>query len=179
MGNPQETSNRILRDYTSNIQKRIMKITKDWLVGFVDGEGCFYVAINNSKSRKTTNVQLEFTIVQHKRDINLLYAIKDFFECGLVRPNKNKTESVWAFRVRDRKSLETIIIPFFEANPLLTTKSLNFLKFKQIYSLVKDGQHLSKQGLHKIRVIKSTMNRLSEVTLLDKDIVPTLLKDKE
>ena len=33
----------------------------------------------------------EFRIVQHKRDIKLLYGIKKFFGCGIVTYNKNKT----------------------------------------------------------------------------------------
>jgi hypothetical protein len=34
----------------------------------------------------------EFTIVQHKRDLELLYAIKDYFNCGIVQSNRGRKE---------------------------------------------------------------------------------------
>ena len=47
------------------------QIIKDpyWLVGFVDGEGCFYIKINNEKIPK---ILLTFSISQHIRDYPLL-----------------------------------------------------------------------------------------------------------
>lgn len=63
-----------------------MKFDNNWVVGFVDGEGCFYVGINKNKTmRLKTQVLPEFLIIQHKRDIKLLYALKDFFGCVLLK----------------------------------------------------------------------------------------------
>ena len=54
------------------------KITDQWLLGFVDGEGCFHVGINKNNTMKLgVQVIPEFTIVQHIRDIYLLYSIID------------------------------------------------------------------------------------------------------
>lgn len=162
-----------------------MKISKEWLTGFVDGEGCFYVAVIKNDSLKVGyQVQLEFVIAQHERDVQVLHAIKKYFKCGLVTKNKGskkyKEDRVWVFRVRKLTNLGEIIIPFFDNVELLTTKKYNYLKFKEVYKLIQSGQHLSEEGLTKIIQIKNTMNRKSLIELsLDKDIVPTLLKDKE
>jgi len=137
-----------------------MKITNEWLSGFVDGEGCFYVAILKKSSMTVGyQVQLEFIITQHGRDIEVLHAIKDFFGCGLVRKNKGKNDVIWVYRVRDIKSLGEKIIPFFDTIGLLTTKKYNFNSFKQIYLKVITGEHLTLKGLNEIRKIKENMNR--------------------
>jgi hypothetical protein len=144
-----------------------MKITKDWLSGFVDGEGCFYVAtIKNSSLTLGYQVQLEFIITQHERDVLVLHAIRDYFGCGLVRRNKGSTDKVWAYRVRDLKSIGEKIIPFFDKDTLLTTKKYNFKKFKQIYLKIAAGEHLTLEGFNEILKIKSLMNRNADCSLL-------------
>jgi len=153
-----------------------MKITKDWLKGFIDGEGCFYVGILKNKSMSEgVQVQLEFTIVQHKKDIKLLYAIRKYFGCGIVSSNRGKESEVWMYRVRKYESLGKVIIPFFVKNELLTGKKFDFNKFREVYMLMEKKEHLTKEGLLKIRKLKEGMNK----RILDKEIVPTLLRNKE
>jgi len=62
-----------------------MSLQTGWIVGFVDGEGCFHIGINKNPSMSTEyQVLPEFTVTQHKRDIKLLYAFKSYFHCGVV-----------------------------------------------------------------------------------------------
>ena len=71
-----------------------------WIVGFVDGEGCFYVGINKHPDMICGyQVLPEFTVVQHGKDIQILYALKKFFGCGVVRSNHGDR---MAYRVRYR-----------------------------------------------------------------------------
>ena len=142
-----------------------MKINKDWLVGFVDGEGTFFIGIQGG-------VLAEFVITQHKRDIQLLYAIRKFLNCGVIRVQQN----ICYFRVRKREHLLNIILPFFSYNELMTVKKFDFYDFKRVLELVEKGKHRSKEGLAEIVAIKNGMNR---GRILDEDIVPSLLKDKE
>ena len=75
-----------------------MMLSEDWVVGFVDGEGCFHVGINAHKEMSIGyQVLPEFTVVQHQRDVELLHALKNFFGCGVVRRNHGDRLS---FRVR-------------------------------------------------------------------------------
>lgn len=46
------------------------RITPGWLLGFVEGDGSFFIRRNN--------YQLNFAIVQHSRDLDLMYKICDF-----------------------------------------------------------------------------------------------------
>ena len=134
-----------------------MKLDAHWVVGFVDGEGCFFVGIN-PHSEMTSHFQVlpEFTVVQHRRDIQLLHALKEFFGCGVVR--RNRAERM-AYRVRSVEHLKDTIVPFFEKHPLKSKKQLDFLKFRDVIRLMAEGEHLRPEGIVKIRALASQMNR--------------------
>jgi hypothetical protein len=44
---------------------------------------------------------------------------------------------------------------------MLSTKHINYLKWRKAYILVQSRDHLTEQGLTKIKRLKFTMNRLS------------------
>ena len=132
------------------------RLEAQWVVGFVDGEGCFYVGINAQPEMKTGyQVLPEFTVVQHKREVQLLFALKKFFGCGVVRQNHGDR---MAYRVRGLENLRERIIPFFEKHPLKTKKRLDFLKFRKIVLLMEREEHLHPAGIEKIRQLASEMN---------------------
>ena len=140
-----------------NVQSRSSRLNAQWIVGFTDGEGCFYVGLN-PHPEMTTGFQVlpEFTVVQHKRDVKILYAIKEFFGCGVVRVNHGDR---MCYRVRDIKHLAEIIVPFFSEHPLKTIKNVDFIRFRRVVELIKKGEHLKPDGIEKIRDITSLMNR--------------------
>lgn len=135
-----------------------MKLEANWIVGFVDGEGCFHVSINTHKEM-TTGFQIlpEFTVVQHKRDVELLHALKSHFGCGVVRVNHGDRMS---YRVRAINHLLEIIIPFFMKHSLKTKKNVEFKKFRKILLLIERKEHLTQDGVEKIRQIAGQMNNL-------------------
>ena len=127
------------------VRKLPMKLDAQWITGFVDGEGCFYVGINKHSEMKVGfQVLPELTVVQHKRDIQILYALRDYFECGVVRTNHGDR---WAYRVRSITDLFEIIVPFFIKYPLKSKKRLDFEKFKHILKMMKEGDHMSLEGI--------------------------------
>lgn len=135
-------------------------LSADWIVGFVDGEGCFHVAINKNEGMKFGyQIQPEFTVVQHKRDVNLLYRLKTAFNCGVVRVNHSDR---FCWRVRDLDNLANKIIPFFEKHPLKSKKNIDFKKFRKVVLMMKQNQHLTVEGFNEIAKIASQMNRKVE-----------------
>jgi hypothetical protein len=134
-----------------------MKINSNWISGFVDGEGTFYVGINKNNSM-TIGYQVlpEFRIVQHERDIELLRQIKKYFNCGVVRKNHDTRQEL---RIRSLVHLTHVVIPHFEKYPLISCKKFDFLKFKEIIELMNSKKHLSQAGLKKIIMIAAKMNR--------------------
>jgi hypothetical protein len=58
----------------------------NWVAGFVDAEGCFYINYYKSSTRKLGfGVQCEFYITQHTRDTELINSFIKYFGCGRYR----------------------------------------------------------------------------------------------
>jgi hypothetical protein len=134
-----------------------MNLDAGWVTGFVDGEGCFHVGINmHSDMKAGYQVLPEFTVVQHRRDVQVLHALKAYFGCGVVRVNHADR---MAYRVRSQEHLLQRIVPFFMKHPLKTKKNVDFLKFRDVLLLMEKGEHLNPDGIERIRAIASAMNR--------------------
>ena len=134
-----------------------MNLDSHWVVGFVDGEGCFHVGINAHADMKVGyQVLPEFTVVQHERDAQVLHGLKAFFGCGVVRVNHGDR---LAYRVRSLEHLRERIVPFFLSHPLKTKKNVDFLKFRDVILLMQRGEHLTPEGIENIRRITAVMNR--------------------
>ena len=134
-----------------------MKLSTEWITGFVDGEGCFHVGINErSDMASGWQVLPEFTVVQHERDVQVLHALKAHFGCGVVRKNHGDR---MAYRVRGHEHLLERIVPFFEKHPLKTSKRIDFQRFRRVVRMMADGAHLDAEGVAKIRALAEGMNR--------------------
>lgn len=132
------------------------RLNAQWITGFVDGEGCFHVAINRMpKMQIGWQVLPEFRVVQHKRDMQILHRIKETLGCGKVKQNHGDRFEV---RVRGMEELKKVI-EFFKKYPLQTIKRKNFETFCEIIEIMERKEHLTKRGLDKIARMASTMNQ--------------------
>ena len=131
------------------------RLDSKWIIGFIDGEGCFHVAINKlPKMTLGWQVLPEFRVVQHQRDEKVLQRIQNFFEFGQIcRNHKDRKE----FRVRGLENLNKLV-KFFKKYPLQTSKQKNFEVFAEVIKLMNERQHLTKEGLNKIANLSSKMN---------------------
>jgi len=136
---------------------------EQWVVGFVDGEGCFSVPIfRNRTCRLGWQVQPEFTVVQGARSVQVLHLLKQFFGCGQVGRNgrhDNHREDLFHFRVRALRDQVDRVVPFFEANPLRTAKRDDFVTFAAVVGLMAQEHHLTLEGLRRIAGMAQSMNR--------------------
>ena len=133
-----------------------MEISNDWVVGFVDGEGCFYVGIiEHPEMTAGYQVLPEFRIVQHQSDVQVLFALKKFFRSGVVRKNHDDRSEL---RIRKLDSLLEVV-KFFEKHPLKTKKNADFKKFARIVRWMEEEKHLTMEGLTEIIRTASLMNR--------------------
>jgi LAGLIDADG endonuclease len=137
-----------------------MTLSPDWVVGFVDGEGCFFIGINEHPEMTTGyEVLPEFRVVQHERDIQLLYGLKEFFKCGVVRKNH---ENRFELRIRKAECLMHVA-DFFEKHPLKTKKNVDFKKFARIVRWMNEGKHLQTEGLIEIVELAMQMDREDKI----------------
>ena len=138
-------------------KENTLTIDPYWLGGFAEGEGCFFVVIQNYSSSKTGfSISLRFQITQHIRDIVLMQSLVDFLGCGQIikRPDGKSVD----FKVTKFSELVEKVIPFFERMPLLGVKAKNLEDFCKVANIMKAKGHLTKQGLDQILGIKTGMN---------------------
>jgi hypothetical protein len=135
---------------------------EQWVVGFVDGEGCFSVSIfRQPKAKLGWQVQLHFAVVQSAPSAHVLHDLKQYFGCGYVGVNRrhdNHRHDMWRWVVRSHRDLSQRIIPFFEQNPLRTAKQQEFEKFSGVARMMGQGLHLSVEGMTRIALTTETMN---------------------
>jgi hypothetical protein len=158
-----------------------MELNPDWVVGFVDGEGCFFVGIQRNPTAKIGfQVIPEFRVVQHARDLDVLHAFKRFFAFGRVCRNHDER---WEFRVRKLEQLREVS-RFFEEHPLKTKKRIDARKFSEVLRMMSEGRHLTEPGLKEIAKLAASMNtanrpRLAELIGVDEDRVQSCMKVQE
>lgn len=132
-------------------------LTADYVIGIVDGEGCFSVRLNEHKNRRA-KVELKFSLKLRHQDKNLLYELKQFFNCGniYIQRDKRKNHSLcYRFEVQNKKDIIEKIIPFFKRNkPRTNSRSRDFEFFSQISKL----SQKDKIDFEKIKSLKSKMH---------------------
>src|SRR3954453_10219353 len=75
--------------------------TVGWVVGFVDGEGCFSITIQRCRVMKLGwQVFPEFVVTQGAKSLSVLQRLQHFFECGRIHINRrhdNHKEPLYRF----------------------------------------------------------------------------------
>lgn len=128
-------------------------LNPQWVLGFIDAEGCFHVAIqNNASMRLSVQVQLQFSVGQHMQDKVLMERFIPFFN-GVGQVTKSGG-SMYQYRIRGMDDLEHTLFPFLEVHPLVSKKSIDYANFQLVHGMMRQGLHLMR-----IRHVQSQMNR--------------------
>ena len=133
-----------------NIKNQTIK-DSHWIAGFTSGEGTFLVSVYKSKTLLGVAVKLVFELTQHKKDEILMRSFVNFFKCGRVYPNRD----AFYYRVSKFDDIIEKIIPFFKNYPIKGMKALDFSDFCRVAEMMKAKQHLTEEGLEKIKKIPS------------------------
>jgi|ERR1700761_77539 len=143
------------------VERPLIKTTyipdPNWISGFVSGDGNFDAGIRESKNIIGFRVYLRFRISQHQKDTELMKLIISYFEAGRLEINSNR--SVLNFVISSFSDLREKIIPFFNKYPIHGIKKLDYSDWCEISSIIESGSHLTEEGLNKICLIKSGMNK--------------------
>ncbi|MDP3763203.1 MAG: LAGLIDADG family homing endonuclease [bacterium] len=139
-------------------------VTNEYVVGLTDGEGCFHVNMNNMSAYTSgVRVQMHFNIKMQEQDRPLLEKVKNTLQCGTVYFQKEVRANhcqCYRYSVYSQKDISNTIIPFFLKYKLQSvSKSKSFKAFCKIARLVERQAHLTKEGIKKIRLLKSQMNQ--------------------
>ena len=143
--------------HTTYINKLEAKTNLDpWFItGLVDAEGSFMLGFFKSDTyRMGYQIQAIFKIALRSSDLDLLSQIQKFFGLGKITKHGETSSQ---YTVKSLKDLETIIA-HFDNYPLLGQKWADYTLFKSAVQLIKDKEHLNKQGFNKLLCIRDSMN---------------------
>lgn len=135
------------------------EIDASWIVGFVDGEGCFSVSVHrNPFIRRTPGWQLAaaFQVYQHEDHRSVLEELAGFFGCGVIR-SKGPNSRVLTYSVHHLRELDEKVNPFFELHPL-RVKDRDFAIFAEIVKAMRRKEHLEPAGFERLVTLAYGMN---------------------
>lgn len=139
----------------ANDVKRVPPRIGHYLAGFADGEGSFNVSFRKRQDYAMPwKVSLCFNVSQ--KDKVILALFKRHLGCGTLRGRK---DGVWYFEVNNFNAIEENVIPFFDRFGFLSAKKKrDFSKFRQMARIIREGDHLSRQGIRALLDIRKDMN---------------------
>ena len=170
-----------------------VRITKNYLLGFIEGDGSFYLYRNNfytyisigmeSNSQYLLENIREFLLNQLDSD-SRVYAEHSKLVTIVKKystTSKKKDFSIIQFYQID--FINNIIIPMFDHLTFHSKKYKDFLDFKLLVTLIYQGKHLTNEGKEIIISISNRMNnnRLStnfhsKAVLLDEEKIKEILE---
>lgn len=127
-----------------------------WLSGFTDAEGCFNVNIGIRKNTINGHRVILRFLLDQKDAYSTLLNIKNLFGYGQVNL-RSETNNVFRYNNNSFKGLIPVI-NYFNNFPLKTKKSISFNNWLKVFKLTKNKEHLSLEGLNKIKEINKTIN---------------------
>lgn len=128
----------------------------NWLIGFIDAEGCFFVEMTKKHTRHYLVLRLNQNHLKTLEWINSYY----FNNTGSLTLDKDS--NAYALRLRKVNAQWAYLIPLIDNYPLNTTKHLNYLSYKEVALIMKEGGHKNNQGKTRIEEIKKSMNSKRE-----------------
>ena len=150
---------------------------ESYISGFVDGEGCFCVSFQPSKRHCLGwEVRPSFSVSQNADRTQLLYVIKEMWNCGSIRPDRS--DKTIKFEVRNLGDLVSTVIPHFRANPLMSSKQNDFNKFAGVCELMSEGKHREVDGFEKIVRLSMEMNPSGKRKYFGSEMLSSLRSDE-
>ena len=138
-------------------------VSKDYIVGLTDGEGCFFVNVRPARSKTSRPwVETHFYIKVKYTDLPMLKIVQKTLGCGAIyrqkdqRPNHSEC---YRYEVNNRKDIREKVIPLFEKHQLQSVKRKEFVMFKKIAQMVDNKEYLKEASLEKIIKMKKMMSK--------------------
>lgn len=124
-----------------------------WLAGFSDADASFQIKFIKRITRNKPEIRLNFQIDQ-KNDL-LLNMIKEYLGGNI---GYRKSQDTYYYGSTSYGSAKRVI-EYFDKYHLQSRKHISYLRWRKVYRLVQDKEHLTDKGLSKILRIKSLINR--------------------
>ena len=126
-----------------------------WIAGFSDADASFQVKILNRENKPRPEIRLNYQIDQ--KNNHLLLLIMEFFGGNIGYRSSQDTYYYGSTSFGSAKK----VINYFDHFHLQSSKHISYLKWRKVYLLIQSRDHLTEQGLNKIKKLKESMNKYS------------------
>ena len=157
--------------YILNIYKKPLDLNKNfhlndstdldnhWLAGFIDADGSFQIKIiDRIKQNGEPRLEVRLSLQIDQKTRLFLDLIKGKFGGNI---GYRKKQDTYYYSSTSFGSAKNVIF-YLDNYHLLSSKYLNYLKWRKVYILIQNKTHILPEGLDKIIKIKSTMNSNSQ-----------------
>ncbi len=128
-----------------------------YVTGLTEGEGCFCVSFAvRAKMKVGLEARPSFSLSLNEKDRDLLVGLQQFFGCGWLR--QSRSDRTLKYEARSATDLAGRIVPHFEEFPLRGAKARSFAGFAKVCRMVRQGDHLTRDGMSEIVCIAYEMN---------------------
>lgn len=133
-----------------------------WLAGFIEADGSFQIKIlERVKTSGGTRLEIRLSMQVDQKTRLLLDLFKEKFGGNI---GYRKTQNTYYYSSTSFGSARKVI-KYLDEYHLLSSKHLNFLKWRKAYVLVQEKKHLTAEGQARTLKIKYSMNSYSKETL--------------
>jgi hypothetical protein len=121
-----------------------------YIVGLVDGEGCFSISVKKQDDTKFGWViDPVFHVTQRREHHQILEILKAVFKCGRITPKSGQEDAVLQYIVDARKHLVEKIVPFFKKHkPIVKWKEFEI--FAEVVEALEKGEHKNASSFKKL-----------------------------
>lgn len=123
-----------------------------WLAGFSDADASFQVKIIYPATINKPEVRLNYQIDQ--KENYLLEKVKKLLGGNI---GYRASQNTYYYRSTNFGSAKNVI-NYFDKFHLQSRKHLSYLRWRKVYILIQEKEHLTEKGLKKILYIKSMLN---------------------
>lgn len=132
-----------------------------WISGFTDAEGCFNVTVTANK-RYSLGYVIKLRFILDQNDELGLNKIKLLINTGKVTLRANSVNH-YRYTITGFSSFY-YLNNYLNNFPLKTKKLESFIKWNEIYNMILNKEHLSLEGLNKIKTLRTQINLITSMT---------------
>jgi cytochrome c/quinol oxidase subunit I/LAGLIDADG DNA endonuclease family protein len=137
-------------------------LSNHWLAGFLDAEASFKVkCLETVKSSEVKRMEVRLNLQLDQKQRLLLDVIKDKFGGNIAYRDNEETYYYSSTSFGSAKK----VIEYLDKYHMLSSKHINYLKWRKVYHLIQGKNHLTPEEQARILKIKSSMKSYSKQTL--------------
>jgi hypothetical protein len=130
-----------------------VSLQNGWLSGFTDAEGCFSCSAYLNKTSNKHIVTVRY-IISQKNDIEFSSHL-----ANLIKGYLSYLKSYDGYNTVVNSTKLSTIIRYINSFPLQTKKHISYIRWLKVHRLVMDKQHLTREGIEKIKLLIKSINK--------------------